>query len=860
VGRLSFFSGKGIIAMAASILCAAGLARAVEPLEKDSYCRALRRRWKDIELSRDLEYWRHPERTPGPFLCKRPAATDVWVSCDRWPDGSDSRRFGLDAVRLSGARTEHEKALAVYRWVRRWMIFNNDKGAPAERLVMPRRPRVHQAVKLLNVYGVHWCGGQARTVELVWRALGYRAEKVCRGGHTIVGMYYRDFDGVERWHGLDVSHAAVAWDRSYRRLLGIDELSSRFYAFYYQYGLPGNGHIYFDDHRMELAFRPGEKLERIWGNWGKPYQDNAARDGMSKRVPEYERGPYLPVTFGNGRWTYSPDLSRRDWTRGLAEPTRGMAPGKLQPAAPEAPATAVWHFRTPYIVSDATVRMKLARKTAADVIRLHLSVDNGKTWKPIWDCPADAVGTKELAVPICPKFEVTEKGKVPKDFHSPFGRYAYRLKLELVAKQNPEDCRVESIAFETTVQQNMLSLPQLQPGRNRITVRGKLAKGAALKVTYVWDDPKGKGRRNVTVVESAPYTYEIIAAGRKWKDCVCKSIIIEAVRATGEGNRTVVREQPSPIHKLPPMRPVAETTGTWGQPRQGRCPGLEQVADRLKRRRSLASALPAACMLADPGLFDLIKPILYETTSSRLRRHAIVALYNCDPKRARPVLLDVLNDQEGKRVRWSKGKDKKDEGWGRAQSWCVAGTIIGYCAAEAGWKEFLPGLLKVLAHEQCSPYWGPRYGTVRVIGRLGKGDRAAADMIEKVLTHKLRKEHGDTLVPAALAAGRIGDPALIPALRKHLDSSYWPLKHNAALALSMLGDRSIAPRMRDWLTVKWDENFRGYAAEALGNLKDADSLDALEAALTVEPFPWVREKMERAIKAARRGAAARRPG
>ena len=147
------------LALAVLASCAAGPASAEE--QWDSFCRGLQRRWRDVRLSRDLEYWRHPERTPGPFLCLTPAATGVWVSCDRWPDGSDSRRFGLDAIRLSGARTEHERALAIYRWVRRWMIFTNERGAPTERLVLGRRPCVHQPGKLLNVYGAHWCGGRA---------------------------------------------------------------------------------------------------------------------------------------------------------------------------------------------------------------------------------------------------------------------------------------------------------------------------------------------------------------------------------------------------------------------------------------------------------------------------------------------------------------------------------------------------------------------------------------------------------------------------------------------------------------------------------------------------------------------------
>ena len=507
-----------------------------EGLVSDPLYNKLQGVWADLPLERDLEYWRSPELTPGRFLCEAPAAQDVWISCDRWPDSSDARRFGMDAIRLSGARTDHDKALAVYRWARRWMVYNNRKGAPTEHLVpsLSPRPWVFQADKLLNVYGVHWCGGQARVVEQIWRALGYRAEKVVRGGHTIVGLHYRDYDGVQRWHGLDVSHGKVAWHDSYKRLLSLDELSSQWYSFYYQYGLPGNGHIYFNNHRMELAFRTGEKLERLWGNLGKPYQDNPATEGkMAKNVPRSERGPYYPFTYGNGLWTYSPDVSRPGWKDGLAEPPKNIGDSGLKPLEPNEAAEAVWHFRTPYVVSDAEIRLHLYRKSADDRIRVHLSTDNGKSWRTVWECPREIVGEKEVVVPICPKFEVSEKGKgPPSDFHSPFGQYAYRIKLELSAKEGPEDCRVNSIAFRTTVQLNIFSLPQLHPGENTINARGRLAPGSALRVTYIWDDPVGKDRRNVAIIRDLPYSYTILASGRKWEDCVCKSVSIEVVPAT----------------------------------------------------------------------------------------------------------------------------------------------------------------------------------------------------------------------------------------------------------------------------------------------------------------------------------------
>jgi len=853
MNKLLLLSWTGVIVISVFSGCIAHKPVLGDPLENSEFFQKLRHHWKDVKMAREYDHWRAPEVTPAPLLCRTPAATGVWVSCDRWPDGSDTRRFSMDAIRLSGAETEHEKALAVYRWVRRWTVFTNKEyGAPVERLArrLEKNPCIHEPCKVLNVYGSHWCGGQARTVEMIWRALGYRAEKICRGGHTIVALYYRDYDGMKRWHGLDVSHSAVAWHDSYKRLMSLNELSSHWYSFYYQYGFPGNGHIYFPTHRMELALRLNEKLERIWGNWGKPYQDSHARLGsrMEKKVPRYERGPYYPVTFGNGRWIYRPDLSSPGWEDGLAKPSEGMARGKLQPAEAGRAASAVWHFRTPYIVSDAAVEMEIHRKSAHDTIRLYLSLDKGRTWKKLWECPDEKIARTHVSVPICEKFKVTEKGKAPTDLNSPFGRYAFQLKLELTAEKREEDCRVLGIVFNTVVQQNMLALPQLQPGKNRITVRGELPQPIALKVTYIWDDPAGKGRRNETVIEKTPYTYEIIAAGKKWEDCICRSILVEAVPATGKGNQTLVKEKPSEIHTLPPMSPVEETMGRWNsQPLRRELAEKEKILKAIGDAGKFKRVLRDAVMVADPRMFDTFKEIALNTPSANEKFLAFAGMYRSDPEKARPILLEILNDREGRRVKWDRRKDTKDEGWGRLGSWCIGGTIIGYIAADAGWREFLPGLLRVLACKECTHYWGPRYGTVRVIGLLGKGDRDAALTIKKVLTHAMRKESGDTLIPAALAAGQIGDPLCIPALRKYAAGGYWPLKHNAALSLSLLGDRSIIPRMREWLTVKFDENYRGYAAEALGNLRAQEAVPDLRKALKIEPFLWVREKIKNAL-------------
>ena len=55
-------------------------------------------------------------------------------------------------------------------------------------------------------------------------------------------------------------------------------------------------------------------------------------------------------------------------------------------------------------------------------------------------------------------------------------------------------------------------------------------------------------------------------------------------------------------------------------------------------------------------------------------------------------------------------------------------------------------------------------------------------------------------------------------------------------------------RMKDWLTTAFDENFRGYAAEALGNVGTKQVVPLLEQALKVEPFPWVQNKITAALE------------
>jgi hypothetical protein len=792
-------------------------------------------------LHRDLAYWRGArEASPGPFLCVEPAATGVTVVCDRWPDGSDLRQFGLDAARLCGARTDQERAVAVWRWVRRWKT-HTDGNAPTENFTNPTQSKKHgyidDPIKVLNVYGTHFCDGLSRVVEAVWRALGHPAEKLVLGGHTMAHCHYTDADGVTRWHLFDVNFGSYIPHRSGNYILGADGFSTDYCKNFAQW--KHCSHLAMPTHRIELALRRGEKLERIWGNWGVAYQDNIDVKRDRRRLKAFERGPYQPV-YGNGRWTYAPNLDSPRWTRGLAEPTVGMVPGKLAPTEPGTPASAVWHVRTPYIVADARVDLHVYRRTPSDVVRLHLSVDNGKTWKKLFEVPAELTGPRALSIPICDRFKVTRKAKPPADFRSPFGRYHYRLKLELLTDGEPRDCQVTAIRFATVVQHNLFALPQLQPGRNRITVRGALAEGAALRVTYVWDDPIGKRRKNVTVIEQTPSTYEILAAGKRWEDCVCKSLVVEAVPATGEGNRTVVKEKPAPVYELPPMRPALETRtrgGLWKRPAVKDLPPAAELVKQLDEPAAAPEAARALLELADPATFDALRRAAYRTDEKWAKPAALAALFNIDRARARPVLLDIAAHPD--KVAWKAYKTWKGRQITEHDRWAACTLMIGTMAEEAGWPEFVPLVARVATHPRASR--AHRWSAMRLLAEFG--DARAAEAVRTCLAS------GDLNVRAyaALAAGRTGDRSLVPALRKCVRHPYEVLGARAAVSLGQLGDRASAPVLRRMLSAMSDENLRAGAARGLGALGDPDSAAALQAALDAEPIPWVRDVMAEAL-------------
>ena len=94
---------------------------------------------------------------------------------------------------------------------------------------------------------------------------------------------------------------------------------------------------------------------------------------------------------------------------------------------------------------------------------------------------------------------------------------------------------------------------------------------------------------------------------------------------------------------------------------------------------------------------------------------------------------------------------------------------------------------------------------------------------------------------AALAAGRVADPALVPALLELLDDPEVEVRRMAAFALGLAGERSAVDRLLAALADP-DAGVRGRAAEALGRIGDPRAAPPV-AQLVVTALPKTISRM-----------------
>ncbi len=145
---------------------------------------------------------------PVSVLGATSGATNIKVTSDRWPDTSSLQNFGESSAKLMQASTDEEKAIALWRMIQQ--TTDTKYGGS----IIAKEPaygisNMLDPIKLLNVYGVHYCDGLSRIMQMTWRSLGGRAEKYYKWGHTMSDIGYREQDEEFRWHLFDPVSALV---------------------------------------------------------------------------------------------------------------------------------------------------------------------------------------------------------------------------------------------------------------------------------------------------------------------------------------------------------------------------------------------------------------------------------------------------------------------------------------------------------------------------------------------------------------------------------------------------------------------------------------------------------------------------
>jgi hypothetical protein len=777
-------------------------------------------------------------------------ASDIKIISDRWPDASTINSFVADAIRLTGASTDEEKALAIWRFARMFSS-RTDGHIPTEPVLGDTY--IDDPLKVLNVYGAHWCDGLARIMEIAWRSLGLKAEKLYRSGHTQIDVYWKDSDGVSRWHMFDVSEGWYVYDRTGTHIATPDEIAAdsslifrpsrgpipkgpHYCGFWNWIHAP---HLSWPQYSNNIDLKLGTKLTRYFSNLSIPYQDNYA----SKDTKDFEHGPY-PVTYGNSTLEISPDLTEKSYEQTLfSAPVNvksvgedGLSPN-IHPSSAQTLSSVIFKIKTPYIISDAQVGGTFFRKTPED--KLNISVSNdGQNWKYVWQ--ASQTGRMNLGgQSIAGKFNIYSS--VPANFISPFGRYDYYLKIEMQAVRSVSDVGVNSITIRTTLQHNIFSLPQLWPGRNRIDVNSAIAQDTSLKITYEWQDLMGASRKNVAIVEQTPYRYEILTSGNRWNDVIVKSIIIETVPRIGRGNYIDTKEQaPASISNISQLQTFAtdKIVGTI-YPRALKT-AFQYIAD-LETESGQVEALSGLMVLRDKSAFNSVKDIAFNSIASPNKDLAVQALYEIDPVKSVPVLLSILRKNPA--VKWKTDLSNK---FAELEHWYSISGLIGHILSQANEKSAVQPLMSVLDNIILNndTAWEYHGSIIRSLGRLG--DIHAAPSVRPFLMH------GEDVSAAAMwALGNIGDKTstgrIKSAFERAIINGGYPMKIiYGAEALGKLGDQTSLSILFTML-FNSDEDQRGYAAESLGRLGNKDAVPRLQLLLETETFPWVREAAQNSI-------------
>src|SRR5262249_47414804 len=124
------------------------------------------------------------------------------VTTDRSIDSSSLETIVKQVIARSGARTNDEKAIALYEYLHHTIFHYSYAGEPGPQTIGP--------LKIINVYGWSLCGGQHTVLKALYETAGWECRYVgwSDPGHTTIEVKY---DG--RWHYFDVFLKCYFWSK-----------------------------------------------------------------------------------------------------------------------------------------------------------------------------------------------------------------------------------------------------------------------------------------------------------------------------------------------------------------------------------------------------------------------------------------------------------------------------------------------------------------------------------------------------------------------------------------------------------------------------------------------------------------------
>ncbi|MBN1809723.1 MAG: hypothetical protein JW909_11700 [Planctomycetes bacterium] len=506
----------------------------------------------------------------------------AWVALEHWPDPLSYGSFARDILRLSGAETGEEKAIAVYRWLNRVFRW----GGQYQEWSSMGWVTCDDLIKVLAIRGAHYCDGWGRVSSAIWNAgaMGAPVEKlvvwVTSGmpGHTMTEFTYEDADGEERGHAFDIFHQVSSRTRDGKRFATWDEVLEKdrtlwdeptepLEPFYYRpsqregknntkYTTASHGLLVPPEHDLRHAIRPGTAITRYYDARFAPYIPGVAGTEMTPdectflHDPEgayLENGdpvdpvnepywrPYLkkcetpgcrcagkPVRFyASGEHVVKPPL---DSTAKLQESSSHRllwakaAGGRLLEAERRQIACYVLPVECPYVLTEGKLTFRYVKKDERDWAAVQASPDGGLRTRGAWTAPKEVRCDGEE---VALEFDLKEflEGKP-----SVYGRYRFYLRFELLSHGDPGSCWFEDIEFRGKFMHNGFVSPRLLPGRNRYVLSGASAV-RPVTLAMEWEE-KGKAKKYGITAEDDCVTDNIVCGGREPYDIRMESVTL----------------------------------------------------------------------------------------------------------------------------------------------------------------------------------------------------------------------------------------------------------------------------------------------------------------------------------------------